>query len=49
MPWVGGQSTMGRGVDIPLIGGSIYNWLGGRYTMGRKLDIACVGSSIYHG
>ena len=25
IPWVGGQYTMGRGVDIPKIGNSIYH------------------------
>jgi hypothetical protein len=32
---------MGRGIDIPCIGG--------RYTMVRGLDIAWVGRSIHHG
>ena len=25
MPWVGGQNTMDKGVQIPWIGGSIYH------------------------
>ena len=48
---------MGRRVDIPWVGGSIYHELGwGRYTMGRGVDILWVWGqytlgkgSIYHG
>ena len=38
MGW-GDQNTMGRGVDIP--------WIGGQYTMGRGVDIPWVGVSIF--
>ena len=49
MPWIGCQNTMGRGVNIPWVGGSIYHGYEARYTKCRKLDIPWVGSSIYHG
>ena len=49
MPWVGGQHTMGRGVDIPWVGDSIYHGYGGQNTMGRRVDIPGVGGLICHG
>ena len=39
---------MGRGFDIPWVGGSIYHGKGAPYTMGRGLDIPWVGDLIYH-
>ena len=36
IPWVGGQNTMGRGVDIPSLRGSICHGQGGQNTMGRE-------------
>ena len=38
----GGRYTMGRGIDIPGVGGS-------QYTMGRGVDIPWVVGSICHG
>ena len=40
---------MGKGVDIPWVGGSIYHGWGGQYTMGRGVDIIWLRGSIYHG
>jgi len=40
---------MGRGVDKPWVGGSIYHGYGGQNTMGREVDIPWLGESIYHG
>jgi hypothetical protein len=39
MGW--GGYTMGRGVNIP--------WVGGQYTMGRGVDIPWLRGSIYYG
>jgi hypothetical protein len=46
---------MGKGVEIPCIGGVKIPWLGGRYTMGRAentkdwVSISCIEGSNYHG
>ena len=40
---------MGRGVDIPWVGGSIYHGYGVRYSMIRGARYTWVGGSIYHG
>jgi len=39
IPWVGGQNTMGKGINIPSIGGV-------RYSMGLRVKIPWVGSDI---
>jgi hypothetical protein len=38
-----GQNTMGRGVNMPMVGGVKIPWVGGRYTMGMGLHIPLVG------
>ena len=43
MPWVGGQYTMGMGVDIPWAEGFDITWVGGRYTMYRVVKIPWEG------
>ena len=40
---------MGRGVDMPSIGGLKCHGYGGQYTMVKEVDIPWVGDSIYHG
>ena len=40
---------MGRGVNIPWIGGSKYHGKGGQNTIGRGVDVPWVGGSIFHG
>ena len=43
----GGQNTMGRGVQITQIGGSIYHGYGGQNTMGRRVkNTMCRGFDI---
>ena len=56
MLWVRGLIYHGKGVNIPLVEGSIYYRYGGRYamgrgrySMGRGVDIPWVGELIYHG
>ena len=56
IPWVGGQYTIGRRVDIPCVGvdklwvgGVKILWIGGQNTIGRGVDIPWVGASIFHG
>ena len=49
IPWIGGQYTMGRGVDIPRVEGIDITWVGARYTMYRVVIMPWVGRSIYVG
>ena len=41
LPWVEGQNTMGRGVNIPRIRGFYIPWVEGQNTIGREVK--------YHG
>ena len=49
MAWIGGQYTIGSGVDIPLEGWVNIPCVDNQYTMGRGIDMPWVGRSICHG
>jgi hypothetical protein len=40
---------MGRGANIPWVGGSNYHEYGDQNTMDMGFDIPWIGGSIYHG
>jgi hypothetical protein len=43
------NQDIGKGFDLPWVGGSKYHAYGIRYTMGRRFALFCIGGLIYHG